>query len=378
MSAELGLYIHIPFCKAKCQYCDFNSFAGMESLMPAYFNALMKELEAYSGIVDGNSIKSIFIGGGTPSHADTKHIYDLLNLIMRKFKVLPGAEITIETNPGTLSYEKLAAYKISGINRLSIGLQAGQDVLLRTLGRIHTMEEFLKNLDLAKKAGFKNINADLIFGIPGQTLNDWATTIAGIIELDIPHLSCYSLKIEEGTPFWDKCEAGELSEAEDELDREMYHFAVKKLCKRKYAHYEISNFAVPGFECVHNMIYWKADRYIGAGAGAHSYFEGKRYNNIGDLNKYIEADGDTGKIIENPVMIDRDEEMAEYMFLGLRLTAGIDYAEFKNRFGRDVHQVFGDRIKRLLNKQLVELEGSSIRLSALGLDLANQAFMEFV
>ncbi len=378
MDKKIGLYIHIPFCKSKCHYCDFNSQAGKEALIEAYFHTLQQEIRNSSEHMRDCVISSIFIGGGTPSLPDAKYTYQLMNACKQYFKIDSKAEITIESNPGTLTYEKLLSYRIIGINRLSMGLQACQDVHLKKLGRIHSAEDFMANYEAAVKAGFKNINADLIFGIPGQTVNDWRETVDRVIRLGLQHISCYSLKIEEETPFYDMLRAGSLQPVDDELDRRMYWYAVDELKKRGYIHYEISNFSLPGYECRHNLVYWEAEEYLGIGAGAHSYLGGKRYNNIYDIEDYINITVNNGNPAENVQLIDRTESMAEYMILGLRLVEGVSIKQFELRYGEDVFGIFGKQIDKLLKKQLLELEGERLRLSPYGLDIANAVFEEFI
>ncbi len=375
---EIGLYIHIPFCKAKCFYCDFNSFAGAEDLVPSYFHALKNEAALYGGDLADCTVKTVYIGGGTPSFVDTRYLYEILNTCRQCFNIGKNAEISIETNPGTLTYEKLMAYKSMGINRLSIGLQAYQDSLLRKLGRIHDFHQFLENYNQAVRTGFKNINIDLIFGLPGQTLRDWAQTLLNVIQLGPAHVSCYSLKIEEGTPFGKSLEDGELIPIEDELDREMYYMAIEKMGAAGLKHYEISNFARPGYQCRHNLIYWKAEEYLGLGAGAHSYLFGERYNNVYGLDGYIKNSRNKDSLKENVQIIGKAESMAEYMILGLRLTDGIHAGEFKSRYGEDLYEIYHEKIHKLLRKNLLVMEKDGIKLSSSGMDLANTVFMEFI
>jgi len=375
---RLSLYMHVPFCKSKCGYCDFNSFPGKERLVPDYFEALKREIGYYSKKLAGYKIKTLFIGGGTPSYVDARYIYETVNFLRQNAEMEEGAEITIESNPGTLTYEKLLAYRDIGVNRLSIGLQSYQDHILKKLGRIHTAEEFAENFKLVKKAGFRNVNVDLMFGIPGQNRGEWAHTLSKTIELRVPHISCYSLKIEEESLFGKLVKEGGLTPADEETDRDMYRLAVGKLEKSGFTHYEISNFSIPGFECRHNLVYWRAESYIGLGAGAHSYFMGKRYNNIYSVEKYMESVSEEGVPEENVEEIGKREEMSEYMMLGFRLVEGISGFEFKRRFGEDLFSVYGAELERLQKRHLVELSGDGVRLTDLGLDLANQVFMEFV
>ena len=375
---ELGIYVHIPFCRAKCHYCDFNSYPGMEAMIPGYFDALNTEAELYGEKARDKAIKTVFIGGGTPSLVDSRHLYNLMNGLKSSFHISGGAEISIETNPGTLDYGKLMAYRAMGINRLSMGLQAWQDGLLKKLGRIHRAREFSENFQLARKVGFKNINVDLIFGIPGQTFKDWVETLEKVVDLGAAHISCYSLKIEEGTEFGDRLEREELIPMEDELDREMYYEAVERLGKHGYRHYEISNFALEGCECRHNLIYWKGESYVGLGAGAHSYYGGKRYNDIYNVEAYISRMKNRTIPMENIEEIKPEDEIAEYMILGLRLIEGIGKKEFKQRFDSNIRDLFGTRLDALIKKQLLVEDGDRIRLTPKGLDLANEVFIEFI
>jgi oxygen-independent coproporphyrinogen-3 oxidase len=375
---EIGLYIHIPFCKSKCFYCDFNSFSRKEDLISPYFEALKAEIDYYGDSLRDHCIKTIFIGGGTPSYVEVKYICRLMEACRRTFNIKEDAEISIEANPGTLDAEKLLLYKSKGINRLSLGLQASQDYLLREMGRIHSRTDFLHGFSLARKAGFDNINVDIIFGLPGQTLDEWSQTVLDVVKSGAEHISCYSLKIEDETIFGRRLQNGTLTPADDELDRSMYYFAIEKLTESGFIHYEISNFAKPGYECRHNLIYWKAEEYLGIGAGAHSHLRGVRFNNIYSIDEYISAvsKGKTPK--ENQQIIGKNEKMAEFMILALRLVAGIDTKEFKERFGLNIFNVFGRQLEKLNKKQLIELEGGTIRLTPSGLDLANQVFMEFI
>lgn len=375
---SIGIYIHIPFCRSKCFYCDFNSFACRDELVPAYFNALKKEIGIYAKKLENYTVKTIFIGGGTPSAVKAQYIIEILKLVNKELNIDEVEEISIETNPGTLTFEKLQAYRDMGVNRLSIGLQAWQDSILKRLGRIHTAKEFEDNFRLARKAGFTNINVDLIFGIPQQTFENWYETMKSVTALEPEHMSCYSLKIEEGTVFGNRLEKGELVPIDDNIDREMYNFCKCHLAEKAYEHYEISNFAKAGYKCRHNLIYWNAEEYIGIGAGAHSFFKGIRYNNVYDIESYIESIL-AGEIpTENSEVINKKESMTEFMILGLRLIDGIRIDHFKFRFGEDIYSVYGDEISKLLDRGLIIIKNGSVRLSSVGLDYANQVFMEFV
>lgn len=375
---KLGLYIHIPFCKAKCNYCDFNSYPGLESLAAPYFKALEQEISCWAPLMKNNQIASIFIGGGTPSLVEPQLITRLMASCKNNFNIISGAEITIESNPGTLTPEKLYAYRNSGINRLSMGVQACQDSLLKLMGRIHSVNEFDENFRHAREAGFDNINLDLIFGLPGQSPEEWKETLEYAVRPGVTHLSCYSLKIEEGTVFAKKVDNGELLPLEEELDRQMYADARKILVQKGFRQYEISNFARPGFECSHNLIYWRAEEYLGIGAGAHSYVDGSRFNNIYGVKEYIDKSASLEKRQENLQVIDRQESMSEYMMLGFRLLDGVNSKAFQARYGENPEEVFGEKLKRLLRMELVEQNTDNFRLTEYGLDIANRVFAEFV
>ena len=286
----LGLYIHIPFCAQKCRYCAFLSFDGAErSLHSAYCDALIQEIRLWGEKTAAQEfdVDTIFIGGGTPSTLPSREIQDILNACRDSFTVLSGAEITIETNPGTLAVEKLNAYRDAGINRLSMGVQSLNNELLTTMGRIHTAEVFLNNYQEAKTAGFNNINLDFMFAVPGQTAEIWADTLARAIALKPEHISFYGLQIEDDTPFYTLFAEGKLTQIDDETDRKMYRDAVSALNENGYRRYEISNAAKPGFACLHNLKYWSLDEYLGLGLGAHSYLNGWRFSNVTDFSSYI-------------------------------------------------------------------------------------------
>ncbi len=379
MKKSIGIYIHIPFCKSKCYYCDFNSFSHKSHLTEAYFDALKKEIIINSERAAEYEVNTVFIGGGTPSSVEPKYIEHILELCRKYYGLRDDAEISIEANPGTLTDIKLKTYKYIGINRLSIGLQAWQSRLLESIGRIHSIEEFVNNFSLAREIGFSNINVDIIFSLPDQTLDDWHETLSNVAGINPEHISCYSLKIEENTVFWEKYKNGQIKEIDDRLDREMYYMAKKELSRYGYNMYEISNFAKKGFKCRHNLIYWKAESYLGFGAGAHSYFTGKRYNNIYNVEDYIENYlKNEGKYIEGEVVIDNKESMSEYIILGMRLTKGISILEFEERYGINIMDIFGERFDKLIERGLVEKKDGRLMLTETGLDFANQVFMEFI
>lgn len=375
---KTGLYIHVPFCGSKCNYCDFNSYVGKLDLAEEYFACMKKEIDLYRDEMVFNKIGTIFIGGGTPSCVEHGFIGELLNVLRERYNVSEPCEITIESNPGTLTEEKLKAYRQYGINRISIGLQACQENLLKYLGRQHNTSDFISSVKMAKEAGFDNINADVIFGIPGQTLDEWKETLDVLTELNLTHISAYDLKIEEGTKFGEMLEIGKLIEMDDELDREMYHYAIDFLKKKGFNHYELSNFAKKGYECKHNLIYWNCIEYLGLGAGAHSYLQDIRFENQASIEGYIDYLSKGQKPVEERYVRDFCEKMAEYMFLGLRLIDGVSKEKFEDRFNQDIFATYADKIDKLKKKQLIETESGKIKLTNLGLDLANQVFVEFV
>lgn len=375
---KIAVYIHIPFCKSKCAYCDFNSYQGKEYLQEAYFKALKREMTGFLCHAEKKIITSVFFGGGTPSYVDYVYITDVLEYLFSNFRIDENVEISIEANPKTVDLKKLLAYKSSGINRLSIGLQSFDDELLKKLGRVHNSEDFLKTLELSHKVGFDNINADLIFGLPMQTMKHWKHTVKNILRQEITHISCYSLKIEEGTPFFDMLQNKEIILPDDELEREMYYLSKKEFEIAGFKHYEISNFAKDGYECKHNIVYWKCRPYIGFGAGAHSYFDGERFNNVHNIEQYIEGITKNGTAKENVQKISQDEAQKEFMMLGFRLVDGISCSEFDRRFHKNIFIQYEKEITELIDKGLINIEGDFIRLSQKGLDFANEVFMEFV
>ena len=383
-----GLYIHVPFCKQKCIYCDFNSYAGYDELIPAYFNALEKELifKADSFMskneINHNDLTSIYIGGGTPSFVDESYITRMMDIIKETFTSLEPMEITIEANPGTLTPDNLKRYHEAGINRISLGVQSLNDDILKFLGRIHSSEDFFQSIEMARKTGFENINADLIFAIPGQTKCDFERTLDSVISLDIPHISCYGLIFEEGTKLINMLRSSDIDKVDDETDREMYYIAKAMLKSAGYIHYEISNFAKPGFESRHNMLYWTESMYIGIGTGAHSFWgengKKKRYCNVSDITKYIKLSHDS-TIDENSIEeINIESEMEEYIIMGLRLTKGINYNEFKKKFKKDIFHIYSGQIKELESKGLLVTDRFGFKLSDEGLDLANKVMVEFL
>lgn len=376
---KVGIYVHIPFCKQKCFYCDFVSFCDKTKFIDEYIECLKKEIENKSD-KNGFIIDTIYIGGGTPSVIDGKLVRDILDTIKQNFIIDKEVEVTIEVNPGTVNEEKLKIYKESGINRISMGLQSANNSLLKMLGRIHTYEEFLECFNTARNIGFENVNVDLMIGLPGQTLDDIDNSIEAITNLKLEHISVYSLIVEEGTKISKDICVGKLILPEEEFERKMYWRVKEQLKSKGYIHYEISNFAKKGYESKHNMNCWNQREYLGFGTSAHSYFSHMRYSNTDDLEKYID-NINKNQIEENKEIHeiqDIDSSKKEYMLLGLRKIDGVNITEFKNRFIDNPIYLFRRELNKLVENELIEIDENSIKLTNKGLDLANLVWEEFV
>ncbi len=365
---EVNLYIHIPFCKKKCFYCDFISYPNKDDYIEEYIDTVIKEYSNYKA--EEYIIKTVYIGGGTPSYIDSKYIVKLL----KEINLEKADEITIEINPGTVTKEKLINYKNSGINRLSIGLQATQDTLLKEIGRIHTYNEFLNTYNMARDIGFKNINIDLMLGLPKQTLEDIIRSVKKIIELKPEHISIYSLILEEGTKMYDMVNKQKCTLPKEDEEREMY-WAVKNILEKNgYNHYEISNFAKNGYYSKHNIDCWNQKEYIGIGVAAHSYFNNRRYSNLGNIEEYIKKYNDK----EIHEIQDKISQEKEYMILGLRKLEGVYISEFELKFNENPIYLFRNELNKLVNLELIEIDLNNIRLTDKGLDLANIVWEEFI
>lgn len=376
---ELGIYIHIPFCMKKCYYCDFVSYANEQKLIEQYIEALKKEIKSVGVGVTSTKISTIYIGGGTPSFIDSKYIVQILNIIEQNFDLLYNAEITIEVNPGTITKEKLEDYIKCGINRISIGLQSTNDILLKEIGRIHTYEQFLETYKLVKAVGFKNINIDLMLGLPNQTMEILEDSVEKIVKLNPQHISIYSLILEEGTKLYDLVEANTLTILDDEIERDMYWKIKEKLDKAGYIHYEISNFAKQGYESIHNMNCWDQKEYIGFGVAAHSYMDNKRYSNTEKIKDYIVGVG----LVPTQISIIHEvqdilSKQKEFMMLGLRKIEGVKISDFKNKFTQNPLYIFRNELNKLVEQELLEIDMNNIKLTNKGLDLANIVWEEFV
>lgn len=386
---NIGLYIHIPFCKKKCEYCDFKSYANKEELIEKYMKWLDFEIKEvgegnkldYENNLDKLAIvKTIYIGGGTPSFIDSKYICKILDTVKKNYTLGEDIEITIEVNPGTVDEIKLEDYKKSGINRLSIGLQAIQDKILKEIGRIHSYNDFLNTFKMARKVGFNNINVDLMLGLPTQSIEDLEDSLKEILRISPEHISVYSLIIEEGTPFYYKYETNQLELPDDETERKMYWKVKKELQKAGYIHYEISNFSKKGFESKHNLACWNQEEYIGLGASAHSYTNNIRYSNIDNIEEYIknfEKQNETDNLIFHEKQ-NKESKMKEFMMLGLRKIDGIYIKEFKEKFECNPIFLYRKELEKLVKEGLIVIDGDNIRLTNKGLDLANLVWEEFV
>lgn len=371
---EMSLYIHIPFCKQKCLYCDFPSYAGKENLIDEYITALNKEI--LNKCLDFKII-SIFIGGGTPSYLDERNLESLLKTI-NLLNLEDNIEFTVECNPGTLNEEKLRIMKKHNVNRISMGLQSTNDSLLKEIGRIHTFEEFKKNYYQARKAGFENINIDLMFGLPDQSLEDWKKTLEDAVSLNPDHISAYSLIIEEGTCFYKLYNNDKLNLPSEDDERNMYLMTKEILNRHGYHQYEISNYSKDKKECFHNKVYWKCNEYLGIGVSASSFIDEKRFKNIDDIRNYIEKIKNNEDVTEEVHVNDIKDDMEEFMFMGLRMIEGISLKEFKKRFGRDVYDVYDDAIKNNVKRGLLVIDSEKLYLSLNGIEVSNYVMSDFI
>jgi len=371
---EISLYIHIPFCKQKCLYCDFPSYSGKERLMNEYIDELNKEILKKA---QKYSINSIFIGGGTPSYLNDSSLQSLLSTI-NKLNLKENLEFTVECNPGTLNKKNLNIMKKYNVNRISMGLQSTKNSILKEIGRIHSYEEFKDNYFLAKDIGFDNINIDLMFGLPNQTLEDWKESLEEIAKLEPAHISAYSLIIEEGTHFYNLYEEDKLNLPNEEIERLMYLSTKDILNKYGYHQYEISNFAKIDKECFHNKVYWKCNEYLGLGVSSSSFIDEKRIKNIDDIEEYIGKVNKDQNVIEEIHVNDINDDMEEFVFMGLRMIEGININEFKNRFNKDICEVYGDIIEKNIKKELLICNSEKLFLSSRGIEISNYVMSDFI
>lgn len=373
---ELGIYIHIPFCKKKCYYCDFTSYTNQDDKIENYIEKVIDEIEQYD--FSQYDVTTIYLGGGTPSYIEEKQIERLLKKAKEKLEgnqtKYKDIEITMEVNPGTITMSKLNTYKKAGVNRISIGLQSSKDSLLREIGRIHNYQEFLEAYQMVQKAGFTNINVDLMIGLPNQTIQDIKETLTEIQKLEPSHISVYSLIVEEGTKMEEMLRLGERSLPTEETERQMYWYVKNKLEEQGYQHYEISNFAKQGKESKHNWNCWEQKEYIGLGATAHSYLNGIRFSNSA-FDEKGEWKKDQKTIEEEQTLEDKKKE---YMLLGLRKIEGVKIQKFKEKYGENPIFLFRREIDQLVKDHLLEVKGDWIRLTNKGIDFANLVWEKFI
>lgn len=393
----IALYVHIPFCETKCPYCDFNTYAKIESLIPDYVSALRTEIELWGGMLGSPPVRTIFFGGGTPSYLPSSDISGLMATISESFPLEDGAEITLEANPGDFTPAKLSNFLESGINRLSIGVQSFDDGLLRLLGRRHSASDAVEAYRMAYDAGFDNVSIDLMYGLPHQTIEHWEETLARTADLRPPHVSLYALTLEGGTPMEHSVTQGTLPTPDPDLAADMYAMAEQDLGALGYRHYEISNWAADGKLGLHNIVYWRNEPYLGVGPGAHSSLAGHRFSNLKPPREYVKRlqgrvtppsalEGDreatsaaiqTVPVVDTIEYIDRPLEMAETMMLGLRLDTGVSVTEFEARFGASPMDVYRDELGELQPTGLVETVDGGIRLTDKGRFLSNEVFVRF-
>lgn len=371
---KVALYIHIPFCKQKCLYCDFPSYSHKEELMDEYVKALNKEILSKT---KKYKIESLFIGGGTPSYLSDENLKILLDTI-NKLDFVENAEKTMECNPGTVNKEKLEIIFNGGINRISFGLQSTNNEILKKIGRIHTYEEFKENYILARKIGFKNINIDMMFGLPNQSLNIWLESLKEVIELNPEHISSYSLIIEEKTPFYSLFNKDLLDLPSEEEERAMYEKGRDFLEFKGYNQYEISNYAKDNKECFHNKIYWQCKEYIGVGVSSSSYIDGKRIKNIDNIKEYIKNINENNSIIDEELENTEKDKIEEFMFMGLRMIKGIEEKEFENRFGKKIDELYKEVIEKHIKNGLLIREDGRIFLSKKGIELSNMVMSDMI
>lgn len=379
----MELYIHIPFCIRKCAYCDFLSAPADMDTIACYMECLEKQLAERAASFRGKMIDTVFIGGGTPSILKSEQLLGLLAAVRENFVLDESAEVTLEANPGTLARAKAEALRAGGVNRVSLGLQSANDKELRLLGRVHTYRDFLRSYELLREAGIENINVDLMSALPGQTVSGYERTLQQVLALHPAHISAYSLMIEEGTPFFEQYRADEVLRERgerpqllpaEESERAMYELTEVLLAEHGYERYEISNYAKAGFVCRHNIGYWTGEEYLGLGLGASSYIEETRFCNTADLAAYL-----TGDFTPQDVQhLTKNDSMAEFFYLGLRMSRGVAKADFVARFGLRAEQVYAGVLPELLAERLLEDTGTHYRLTDYGRDVSNQVLYRFL
>lgn len=376
MNNNVGIYIHFPFCKSKCKYCNFNSFANKDNLQLEYFKSMIKEISMY-----GNkkiNIDTIFIGGGTPSLMFDGCISTLISELKKKFNILDGCEITIEANPNSVTQSKVREWKECGVNRVSVGLQTINANSLKLIGRTHTKKDYINAIETIKSIGINNINTDCLIGLPKQKLSHVKHTLGLIAKLGCTHMSVYSLILEENTPLFDMVERGAVKLPKEEKVLGMYNFAFKYLAEIGFDRYEVSNFATKGYECKHNLHTWQMREYIGFGAGAHSYFDGFRYCNVDSIEEYIKLLKENNKPLNENEKVNEDGLYEETIMLGLRTKYGINLDEIKTNFGKDLLKDKKEIILDMLNNKLIKIENNNLIATDLGFTVLNKVILELI
>ena len=373
---DLALYVHIPFCKSKCKYCDFCSFQNKDELIEKYVDALCLEINSYKEKMTEFNVKTIYIGGGTPSYIQEEYIEKIVRTIENNFCISSNIEFSIEVNPGTVTERKFDLYKTLGINRISFGLQSTNDTILNELGRIHTFEEFYSNFELARKKGFNNISIDLMFGLPNQTMEIWNETLCKINELKPEHVSAYSLKVEENTLFYKLYQENKLKLPTEELERHMYHECINRLKSFGYNQYEISNFSITGYESKHNISYWERKDYLGVGLNAASCINDIRFSNETDIEKYVI--NSPKNIVIYKEELDKKEILNERIMLNLRMLKGVDIDLLFYEYDDILKKKFNKNMEYLIKIGLIEKNKNIIKLTTRGIDLSNQVFIKLM
>jgi oxygen-independent coproporphyrinogen-3 oxidase len=385
---SLGLYIHVPFCAAKCVYCDFNSYAGREHLIPAYVQALLQEVRLWSYVAGGRSVQTLYFGGGTPSLVPLEKLGAVMRALNDAFAVQDDAEVSLEANPGTVDERYLRGLRDLRFNRLSLGVQSFDDRELQALGRIHSAEDAREAYRAARAAGFDNVNLDLLFGLPGQRLADWRPSLEEALRLRPEHLSLYILTVAEGTPLARDVAQGRVPAPDPDRQADMYLWAEDHLAAAGYDHYEISNWSLPGRRCRHNVAYWENREYLGLGAGAHSHLDGRRFANTASPERYVtlmedaSASGMSGQVqmlqLVSVETVDETLAMADTLIMGLRLSEGVSLSAFRERFGTELTERYSEQLPDLLRAGLLEITDGGLRLTRRGRLLGNEVFQRFL
>jgi oxygen-independent coproporphyrinogen-3 oxidase len=379
----MGVYVHIPFCARKCYYCDFHSIvvgdpASFREVANNYLLSVRREALIYRSELGSQALSSLFLGGGTPSLVPAQALADLISFLLDALPFDSEPEVTIEANPHSLTDQGVALLREAGVNRVSLGVQAFQNSLLRSLGRLHQAHDVTTSVQLLKNNGINNISLDLMYGLPGQTIQNWRESLERAVDLEPQHLSCYSLILEEGTPFASWEAKGLLDLPTDDQQAEMYELARRLLRQAGYEHYEISNFAKSGYQSTHNLLYWENLPFVGLGSGATGYLRGQRYTNVANVGQYIESLAQGERPIAQVDQVSLEQEMEETMMVGMRLLRGVDEREFTARFGQSFFRIFGEEIQELLKRGLVEYVEGFLRVTERGLYLENQVSAAFL